>query len=246
MISVTALCIIMGGACLLYYLIMFFYTGRIGDFAWFWLLNAAVFLSAAWLRSLTQSWSRVLAGILLAAEGVGILLVIVLGLTILSAAHKPEPENMEYYLVLGAWVNGRQPSRALRKRLDKALSCAEKDPAARLILSGGQGDDEEISEAVCMRNYLVAAGVEEDRLILEDRSTSTRENLLFSDQLTGCGGASCGIISNDFHICRAMKLARQAGYRDCYGIAAEGDPVMELHYIVRESVALFMMALQRS
>ena len=51
----TALCIIMGGACLLYYLIMFFYIGRIGDFAWFWLLNAAVFLSAAWLRSLTQS-----------------------------------------------------------------------------------------------------------------------------------------------------------------------------------------------
>ena len=136
MISVTALCIIMGGACLLYYLIMFFYTGRIGDFAWFWLLNAAVFLSATWLRSLTQSWSRVLAGILLAAEGIGILLVVILGLTILSAARTPEPENMEYYLVLGAWVNGRQPSRALRKRLDKALSCAEKDPAARLILSG--------------------------------------------------------------------------------------------------------------
>ena len=236
----TALCIIMGGACLLYYLIMFFYIGRIGDFAWFWLLNAAVFLSAAWLGSLTQSWSRVLAGILLAAEGIGILLVIVLGLTILSAARTPEPENMEYYLVLGAWVNGRHPSRALRKRLDKALSCAEKDPAARLILSGGQGDDEAISEAVCMRNYLVAAGVEEERL------TSTRENLLFSDQLTGCGGARCGIISNDFHICRVMKLARQAGYRDCYGISAEGDPVMELHYIVRESVALFMMALQRS
>lgn len=242
----TALCIIMGGACLLYYLIMFFYIGRSGDFAWFWLLNAAVFLSAVWLRGLAQSWSRVLAGILLAAEGIGILLVIVLGLTILSAACTPEPENMEYYLVLGAWVNGRQPSRALRKRLDKALSCAEKDPDARLILSGGQGDDEEISEAVCMRNYLTAAGVEEDRLILEDRSTSTRENLLFSNKLTGCGGARCGIISNDFHICRVMKLARQAGYRDCYGIPAEGDPVMELHYIVRESVALFMMVLQRS
>ena len=243
MISVTALCIIMGGACLLYYLIMFFYIGRIGDFAWFWLLNAAVFLSAAWLRSLAQSWSRLLAGILLAAEGIGILLVVILGLTILSAARTPEPENMEYYLVLGAWVNGRQPSRALRKRLDKALSCAEKDPAARLILSGGQGDDEEISEAVCMRNYLTAAGVEEERLILEDRSTSTRENLLFSDQLTGCASSRCGIISNDFHICRVMKLARQAGYRDCYGIAAEGDSVMELHYIVRESVALVVMAI---
>ena len=242
----TALCIIMGGACLLYYLIMFFYIGRIGDFAWFWLLNGTVFLLTALLRSLNQSWLRLLAGILLAAEGIGILLVIVLGLTILSAARTPEPENMEYYLVLGAWINGRHPSRALRKRLDKALFCAEKDPAARLILSGGQGDDEEISEAVCMRNYLVAAGVEEDRLILEDRSTSTRENLLFSDQLTGCASSRCGIISNDFHICRVMKLARQAGYRDCYGIAAEGDSVMELHYIVRESVALFMMVLQRS
>ena len=239
----NALCIIMGGACLLYYLIMFFYIGRSGDFAWFWLLNAAVFLSAVWLRSLAQSWSRLLAGILLAAEGIGILLVVILGLTILSAARTPEPENMEYYLVLGAWVNGRQPSRALRKRLDKALSCAKKNPAARLILSGGQGDDEEISEAVCMRNYLTAAGVEEERLILEDRSTSTRENLLFSDQLTGCGSSMCGIISNDFHICRVMKLAREAGYRDCYGIPAEGDPVMELHYIVRESVALVVMAL---
>ena len=242
----TALCIIMGGACLLYYLIMFFYIGRSGDFAWFWLLNGTVFLLTALLRSLNQSWLRLLAGILLSAEGIGILLVAVLGLSILGAMHAEQPDSAEYYLVLGAWVNGRQPSRALRKRLDKAVSCAQTDPDACLILSGGQGDDEEISEAVCMRNYLAAAGVEEERLILEDRSASTWENLLFSDQLTGCGGARCGIISNDFHICRVMKLARKAGYRDCYGIAAEGDPVMELHYIVRESVALFMMALQRS
>jgi uncharacterized SAM-binding protein YcdF (DUF218 family) len=80
--------------------------------------------------------------------------------------------------------------------------------------------------------------VDPERLVLEDRSVSTRENLVFSDQLTGCGKARTGIVSNNFHIYRAVGLARKLGYAHPEGIAASSDAVMQVHFVVREIFAL--------
>ena len=141
-------------------------------------------------------------------------------------------------VVLGAQVRGTSPSRALKRRLEKAAQYARENPETVLILSGGQGDNEDISEAQCMRDYLTAAGIGEERLRMEDRSTTTRENLIFSDELTGCAQEPCGILSNTFHVFRAVTLAKELGYRSPAGIPARSDPVMQLHYVVRETVAL--------
>ena len=89
-----------------------------------------------------------------------------------------------------------------------------------------------------MLEYLTAEGIPEERLLSEDRSTSTKENLIFSDELTGCAQEPCGILSNNFHVFRAVTLARELGYRDPAGIPARSDPVMQVHYVVRETVAL--------
>ena len=89
-----------------------------------------------------------------------------------------------------------------------------------------------------MKRYLVKNGISSDRLILEEKSTDTRENLKFSDEMTGCKEKKTGILSNDFHVYRAVRLAKKMGYTSPEGIAAQSDPFMEPHYIVREIFAL--------
>ena len=75
-------------------------------------------------------------------------------------------------------------------------------------------------------------------MILEEASTNTRENLELSHEQTGCGKKHTGILSNDFHVYRAVRLAEKLGYEQAEGIAAGSDPVMQVHYVVREVFAL--------
>ena len=105
-------------------------------------------------------------------------------------------------------------------------------------LSSGQGFGEDITEAKCMENYLTAHGISQERLVLEEKSTSTKENLKFSDELTGCSKKNTGILSNNFHVYRAVKLAEKLGYKHPYGIAAVSDPIMQVHYVVRDVASL--------
>lgn len=107
-------------------------------------------------------------------------------LKVLSAMKGKGRENLDYVVVLGAHVKGELPSKALLKRLEAALDYGEKNPETKLVLSGGQGFGENITEALCMKRYLVKNGISSDRLILEEKSTDTRENLKFSDEMTGC------------------------------------------------------------
>ena len=89
-----------------------------------------------------------------------------------------------------------------------------------------------------MENYLTAHGLLQELLVLEEKSTSTKENLKFSDELTGCSKKNTGRLSNNFHVYRAVKLAEKLGYKHPYGIAAVSDPIMQVHYVVREVAAL--------
>ena len=89
-----------------------------------------------------------------------------------------------------------------------------------------------------MRRYLEDRGIAPERLIKEDKSTSTEENLRFCAGLIGGSDASVGIISNNFHICRALMIAGKQGYTNVCGIAAYSDPKFQVHYMVREAFAL--------
>ena len=71
-----------------------------------------------------------------------------------------------------------------------------------------------------MENYLTAHGISRERLVLEEKSTNTKENLKFSDALTGWSQKNTGILSNNFHVYRAVKIAEKAGYEHPYGIAS--------------------------
>lgn len=119
-------------------------------------------------------------------------------------------EPVSAVIVLGAGVNGETPSLTLRTRIDAAAAYLEEHPDVPVILSGGQGPGEAITEAECMRRALVRRGVDESRLYPEERSTSTQENLRYSrailEELGVDPARRVAIVTSDFHLCRARLM----------------------------------------
>jgi uncharacterized SAM-binding protein YcdF (DUF218 family) len=120
-------------------------------------------------------------------------------------------------IVLGAGIHGERVSLTLRDRLNAAIDCYEQNPDALIVVSGGQGPQEDISEALAMERYLVEHGIPADHILKEDRSTSTAENFAFSkallDERFG-ESYSTAYVTNDFHILRAGQVAHRAGFDD--------------------------------
>ncbi|MCR2821305.1 YdcF family protein [Lederbergia panacisoli] len=154
------------------------------------------------------------------------------------AGRLPEANGKnEYAVILGAKVNGENPSLSLRYRLEAALDYAKKHPNIKLILSGGQGPDEDITEAEAMRRYLAENGIDEDRLILETASTSTYENIQFSKKLLPASIHSVTIITSDYHLARAREIARKLDL-ESDAVAAKTPKVVEWKLTTRERLAL--------
>lgn len=117
-------------------------------------------------------------------------------------------------IVLGAGVHGETPSHPLAMRLRAAKKYYDKNPDAYVIVSGGQGFQESISEAEAMEKYLISLGVPEDKIIKEDKSHSTADNMAFSKEILDemfNEGYSVTVVTNNFHIYRAVGIAKEAG-----------------------------------
>ena len=228
------LCIGGGIFCLVYFIAIGVYAGFSSSFIWIWLVGAGVLIAAGKTGVLQKSRAADVAAILI--------LVILLSLTgiVLKGMNSRGTDEPGYILVLGAQVKGRVPSRSLRMRIKKAASLAEEYPSARIIVSGGMGPGEEITEAQCMKHELEVLGTDSDRSLMEEKSTSTRENLIFSDELTDCGSTHTMIVTNDFHVARAELIARNVGYKYVSGAAAPSDAFLKLHFILREDACLVL------
>lgn len=167
-------------------------------------------LGFGWIRlSGIPRWIRRGLGVLLA--GILLLTCILTGLMWHAAAK--EPEDPAVVIVLGCMIYGDQPSLALRERLDAAITYLSDHEDTVCILSGGQGADEAVSEAQVMEQYLTARGIDPARLVLEDQSTSTRENLLFSKAILEERGwpDRVAVVTNEFHEYRALYIASAVG-----------------------------------
>lgn len=157
---------------------------------------------------------------------------------------EPPEEPADAVIVLGAGVNGTQPSLSLRTRLDAAADYLAANPEVPAVLTGGQGYGEEITEAQCMYNYLTERGVDADRLILEESASNTAENFAFSRELLKEAGVdpsadTVAVVTNDFHIARAKLLAARNGYGYAVGVPAELPWIhLEINYYLREAFAM--------
>ncbi|MDQ0362007.1 YdcF family protein [Breznakia pachnodae] len=124
---------------------------------------------------------------------------------------KKDDIKPDYIIVLGAAIKEDKPSTALRYRLDEAYEQYMKHPSATIICSGGKAENDEYSEAEVMRNYLVDLGVPKDKLILEDNSYTTYQNLKKSYALVDDKDAKFLIVTNNFHSFRAKLIADKLG-----------------------------------
>ena len=150
----------------------------------------------------------------------------------------------EAVIVLGAGVNGTEPSLSLQTRLDAALDYLTEHPDIPAVLTGGRGYGEEISEAQCMYDYLTERGVDPHRLILEDQASNTAENFAFSQPLLEAAGVdpaqdNVAVVTNDFHIARSRLIAARQGYGYAFGVPARLPwRHLEVNYYLRESFAM--------
>ena len=122
--------------------------------------------------------------------------------------------NEDVVIVLGAGIRGEQVSLTLVRRLDEAVKYHSKNPESVIAVCGGQGPQEDITEALAMERYLIAKGIPPEKIVKEEESTSTYENLAFARAVlepTYPQGFSAVLITNDFHVYRATEIAKQAG-----------------------------------
>ena len=147
-------------------------------------------------------------------------------------------------VVLGAGVNGTQPSLSLYTRLTAALDYLEENPDVPVVLTGGLGYGEEITEARCMYDRLTARGVDPARLIMEEQAGNTAENFAFSKELLEEQGIDpaenlVAVVTNDFHIARSRLIAARQGYGHAFGVPAKLPwRHLEVNYYLRESFAM--------
>ena len=182
------------------------------------------------------------------AVGVAGVIAVAVALTevpIVSNARTDAGDDVDYLVVLGARVDeDGAPSYSLLWRLEASLGYLNAHPEARAVLSGGQGADEPATEAACMCDWLVAHGVSPDRLIVEDESANTYENLRNSFALIDAGADSnIAVVSSSYHLYRAKLIARGLGV-EVAGIASyPGNPVVALNYFIREAPAVWKQLL---
>ena len=179
-------------------------------------------------------WILLIVGILAASITLGF---------IIRAARPSAVPACDHIIVLGAGVRGSVPSMSLQERIDAAYDYLSAHPETVAVLSGGQGKGEDITEAACMYRELTQMGIDGNRLLLEEASTSTIENLMFSldviEEKTGLRPQTVGIVSSEYHIFRAKLFAKSLGL-DPVGIPGKVSWFpLNLNYYPREVIAVW-------
>ena len=168
-------------------------------------------------------------------------LVAVEGL-ILAHAYPRAPDSARWLVVLGAGLRGERPSLTLQRRLDEAAVYAHAHANLQIIVTGGKGAFETISEAAAMRRSLVERGVSSERIHMEDQAASTLENLRFSKAIIeahgGPGGVPIAVLSNEFHLFRVSMIAARLNMRVA-GISAHTPWYLLPNVLLREYFAVF-------
>lgn len=253
--------------CLFYYGVIVIYSGIGTSFSVIWPILAVV---CSILSLTAHFWDRLRERISLRAE-ISFLTVVVSIFVIFAVVETVigisgitfRKQSVDYVIVLGAQVRGTEISKTLKYRLDRAAEYAKVHPNTVFILSGGQGDGEEISEAAAMYDYLKEHGVAEYQMLKEEQSGSTYENLVYSkllinereknrlDWIKNLMAQSgylvppeeevmirVGIVTSNFHMFRAKGIAKQIGIQNVSGIAAKSDLILLPHLCVRECFAI--------
>lgn len=201
-----------------------------------WLGLGAIFALLAALFG-TGLWGRLPAHLRGAAGVFAVVIIAAVIITecfVLGGFSSKAEKDLDCIIVLGAQVKENGPSSVLKYRLDKALEYMDENPGTVCILSGGRGSNEPCTEAEGMADYLISAGADPERLILEDQSLNTVQNISFSMRKAQLIGSRVGIVTNNFHVFRAVRIAKKQGLTEAVGIPAYSNPLYLPNNMFRE------------
>lgn len=237
--------VIAGILCSVYFFSIALWCGLASKFNYIWLVMGVVLLGCGvGLVKKKMIFSKTLRKAILVVISVGMIIFLNVEGLILSGFFEKGQENLDYIIVLGAQMKAGGPSNILKARLDKAIDYLEENPDTMVIVSGGQGSDEPISEAEGMKNYLVQNGIGEERILMEDRSVNTNQNLKFSSEYINIEEDTVGIVTSNFHIYRSVKLAKKQGYENVCGIAAKSHNFLLPTNMLREFACIVYYGIQ--
>lgn len=154
---------------------------------------------------------------------------------ILNLIHIGRNKKLDYIIVLGAGIKGKQVTPLLAGRIDKGIELLKYNPNAKLILSGGMGPGEDIPEGVAMATYAKDKGVSDERIIVEDKSKNTYENLLFSAKLIDKENSKLALVTTSYHVFRALVFAKKLNM-PCIGYGSKTKWYFTLNALIREYI----------
>lgn len=231
-----------GSVSLLYFIGYVIWVGVNNSFTFFWLLLGMLSIVLGfvhqWMKNKNLNWyhhvTHIFYGILLCAF---VCFFIILGMVVHKGTKKAD-KNADYMIVLGAHVYGERMSSNLKYRIALAKEYLEENPATKVILSGGQGHGEKISEAEAMYRYLIQNGIAKERIQKEEASVNTEENIKNSIKTGNLEKKKVVIVSNDFHVYRAIGIAKKLGLTDAQGLGSKTHPYTSINCYTREVFAV--------
>ncbi len=228
--------------CLGYFIMCASYAGIGSSFIFIWLIGAVFFGLIFTVRLLEIKGvihvAKALRICFIAVMVLGVSLFVFVEVIIIKGIMTKPQDNCDYIIVLGCQIRGDHITRSLKNRLNVAADYATDNPYTTIIVSGGKGKGENTTEAYAMYNYLVSKGIDGSRIIQEDKSTDTSENMKCSVKYIDNKDALVGIVTNNFHVARSRLLARHVGLNNTCGMPAESDHVLFINYMVREAVGI--------
>jgi uncharacterized SAM-binding protein YcdF (DUF218 family) len=147
-------------------------------------------------------------------------------------------KEADYIIILGCQVDGSIPSIPLMRRVNVAVKYLKENKNTNVVITGGRGAGENISEAEAMKRILLRNGIEETRIFEEQNAKSTMENLKFSDELYNLKNNNIIIVSSDYHMFRALSIAKKLKYKNVEGLPSKSQLSVLPVYLLREYAAV--------
>lgn len=227
--------------CALYCVGIGLFVGFGSFFFLIWGVIAAFCAAWGWILTHKSVQERIPRWIRMTFRGLvaaGMLLLLILEGMIFGQFGAKAEAGVDYVIILGAQWKTTGPSYVLQKRLDKAIEYLNANPETKVIVSGGQGYNEPVSEAEGMKGYLADAGIDPERIFTEDASTNTTQNLIYSGELLNKSEDSVVVVTNNFHMFRALAIAKKQGYLRVEGLSAGTYPLTVPNNLLREAFGI--------
>lgn len=232
-----------GCLCLFYYLFLSIKYGLFAiSFSWSFLCMGIVLSAYGAYEVITKQnifhkFSKTLRTSLSICIGIALLFFFVVQGYIIYQGSITSNKQGDYAIVLGAQLKGKTITKSLRYRLESAVTFAQTYPQAYLIVSGGQGAGELTSEAHAMTEFLVAHGIDKERILQDDTSRNTQENFANSMKFIPNNTSTITLITNNFHMARANYIGSQQGL-SCMSYPSRSDLDLAPVFYFREFFAL--------